>query len=54
MGFIAREISPDTYVNIMDQYRPCFKAAEYPPMNRRITAGEFEEAVAIAREEGIR
>ena len=54
MGFIAREISPDTYVNIMDQYRPCFKAAGYPPLNRRITIGEFEEAVAIAREEGIR
>jgi putative pyruvate formate lyase activating enzyme len=54
MGFIAREISPDTYVNIMDQYRPCFKASEHPSMNRRITSGEFEEAVAIAREEGIR
>lgn len=53
MGFIAREISPDTYVNIMDQYRPCFQAA-VPPMNRRITAAEFEEAVATAREEGIR
>ena len=54
MGFIAREISPDTYINIMDQYRPCFRASEYPPMNRRITSGEFEEAVATAREEGIR
>ncbi len=54
MGFIAREISPDTYVNIMDQYRPCFKAAAHPPLDRRITVAEFEEAVAIAREEGIR
>lgn len=54
MEFIAREISPDTYVNIMDQYRPCFKASEHPSMNRRITSGEFDEAVAIAREEGIR
>ncbi|WP_298435937.1 radical SAM protein [Geobacter sp.] len=53
MGFIAREISPDTYVNIMNQYRPCFRAAD-PPMNRRITAAEFGEAVAIAREEGVR
>jgi putative pyruvate formate lyase activating enzyme len=53
MGFLAREISPDTYVNIMDQYRPCFQAAA-PPMNRRITGGEFQEAVAIAQEEGIR
>lgn len=54
MEFIAREISPDTCVNIMDQYRPCFRASEHPSMNRRITSGEFEEAVAIARAEGIR
>ena len=54
MGFIARELSPETYVNIMDQYRPCFKAGDHPPLNRRITAEEFREAVAIAREEGLR
>lgn len=53
LGFIAREISPDTYVNVMDQYRPCFQASA-PPMNRRITRAEFEEALAIAREEGLR
>jgi putative pyruvate formate lyase activating enzyme len=53
MEFIAREISPDTYVNVMDQYRPCFKAAAHPPLNRRITIDEFEEAVAMARKEGI-
>lgn len=54
MRFIAREISPVTYVNIMDQYHPCFRAGDHPPMNRRITRQEFSEAVAIAREEGIR
>ena len=54
MEFIARELSPDTYVNIMDQYRPCFKAVDHPPLNRRITTEEFREAVAIAREEGLR
>lgn len=54
MGFIAREISRDTYVNIMDQYHPCFRAADHPPLNRRITSREFAEAVAIARAEGIR
>jgi putative pyruvate formate lyase activating enzyme len=53
MKFIAGEISLDTYVNIMDQYRPCFQASGFPPMDRGITVGEFEEAVAIAREEGI-
>ena len=54
MAFIASELSPDTYVNIMNQYHPCFKAAEYPPLNRRITMTEFNEAIEIAREEGIR
>jgi putative pyruvate formate lyase activating enzyme len=54
MEFIARELSPDSYVNIMDQYRPCFKAADYPPLNRRITKEEFDEAVAIAWKEGLR
>lgn len=53
MRFIAREVSPDTYVNIMDQYRPCYKALEHPPLGRRITREEYEEAVRIAIEEGI-
>ncbi len=53
MQFIAQEISRSTYVNIMEQYRPCFKAGDFPPLNRRITAAEYNEAVAIAREEGI-
>jgi putative pyruvate formate lyase activating enzyme len=53
MRFLAREVSPDTYVNIMDQYRPCGEAMANPPLNRRITAGEYEEALGMAREEGI-
>jgi putative pyruvate formate lyase activating enzyme len=54
MRFIAREISPDTYVNIMDQYRPCGNADKYPPLDRCITHDEYEEALRAAREEGIR
>lgn len=53
MEFLARQISPDTYVNIMDQYHPCYKAFGYPPLNRRITTDEFEEAVMIARAAGL-
>jgi putative pyruvate formate lyase activating enzyme len=53
MRFLAREISPHTYVNIMPQYRPCGEAREYPPLNRRVTQAEYEEALTIAREEGI-
>ncbi len=53
MKFIAEEISPHTYVNLMDQYRPCFKANDHPPLNRRITQNEFAHAVKIAQEFGI-
>ena len=54
MRFIAGEISPDTYVNIMDQYRPCGNAHKYPPLDRCIANDEYEEALRAAREEGIR
>jgi putative pyruvate formate lyase activating enzyme len=53
MRFLAREVSPDTYVNVMAQYRPCGEAADHSPLHRRITAKEYEEALDIAREEGI-
>jgi len=53
MRFLAREISPQTYVNVMAQYHPCGQGAEYPPLNRRITQTEYKEALDIAREEGI-
>lgn len=53
LNFIAREISPDTYVNIMDQYRPCFEAKNHPPLDRRITEDEYREALAIARQAGL-
>jgi putative pyruvate formate lyase activating enzyme len=54
MRFLARDVSPETYVNIMAQYRPCGAAEDLPPLNRRITGKEYEEALKIAGEEGIR
>jgi putative pyruvate formate lyase activating enzyme len=53
MRFLAREVSADTYVNIMSQYRPCGRAAEVPSLSRSITDEEYEEAIDIAHEEGI-
>lgn len=32
--FLAQEVSRDTYINVMDQYRPCYKAGELPPLDR--------------------
>ena len=53
MRFIAEELSPQSYVNIMAQYRPVYRAGEFPDVNRRITPSEFHEAVEIARRQGI-
>jgi len=52
--FIAEEISINTYINIMDQYHPCFKAFDHPPLNRRITAKEYAEALNMAIKTGIK
>lgn len=52
--FIAEEVSKDSYVNIMDQYRPCFKAVEIKGLDRRITTDEFEEAVRMAVDAGLK
>nr|HID14755.1 radical SAM protein [Anaerolineae bacterium] len=51
--FLAEEVSRDTYINIMDQYRPCYKAAELPPLDRPITRAEYEQALQQAREAGL-
>ncbi len=53
MRFLAREMSPNTYVNIMAQYRPCGLAHRYPAIARPITAAEYREALEAAAAEGI-
>ena len=52
--WLAEEVSPDTYVNIMRQYHPCHKAKNYKEINRRITDSEFREAVEWAGDQGLR
>ncbi len=56
LGWIASELGPDTYVNLMDQYRPAGKvrAARFAEIDRPVAAAEYGEAVAIAREAGLR
>jgi putative pyruvate formate lyase activating enzyme len=51
--FLAEEISRDTYLNIMSQYRPCYKAPEFPELNRCITSAEYAEAVRSAEQAGL-
>jgi putative pyruvate formate lyase activating enzyme len=53
MAFIAEKISKNTYVNIMNQYRPCGRAPEIESMARSVTAEEYAQAVAQARKVGL-
>lgn len=53
MRFIAREISPNSYVNVMSQYRPCGRAHEIPELSRTLDDDEYRQAVKTARQEGI-
>ena len=50
--FLA-ELSPSTYLNVMDQYRPCYKAHTLPPLDRRIRPDEYQDAVRLALEAGL-
>ena len=51
--WIAENLPKDTYLNIMSQYRPMYKALDYPKIARRINREEFEEVVACARNQGL-
>ncbi|MHC4122278.1 MAG: radical SAM protein [Planctomycetota bacterium] len=54
IDFLANEISSRTAINIMDQYRPCFKASSYNSMNRRPTQNEVESVLQYAIERGLK
>ena len=54
LRFLAREVSAETFINMMPQYRPAGLAARYPTIARPLRQAEFEEAVAMARQEGLR
>jgi len=54
LAFIAGELSPSCYVNIMRQYRPEYKARDFPGLGRRINNREYREALEWAAELGIK
>jgi putative pyruvate formate lyase activating enzyme len=53
LRFIAQEISPNTYVNVMAQYTPHHHAWDYPELSRRISVKEYQEAIALAKGFGL-
>ncbi len=54
LEFLSRVISRNTYLNIMAQYRPCYRADDYPPLDRPITRKDYEDALGLAAKYGLR
>lgn len=54
--FLAEEVAPETYLNVMAQYHPVGKVSEekYSEINRRITSTEYLETVRLAKQAGLR
>ena len=55
MKWIARELGPDTYVNLMAHYPPADRVfgTKYPEINRPVSPSEFEQAVGAFRSAGL-
>jgi putative pyruvate formate lyase activating enzyme len=51
--FLARDISTNTYLNIMAQYHPCYKAFDIPLLSRPVNKQEFHEAIDLAHQQGL-
>lgn len=52
--FLAAEVSTNTYLNLMDQYRPAYRAHLYPQLNRAITPAEYKTAIEMAGNAGLK
>ena len=53
MEWIGKNLPKDTYVNLMSQYRPMYKAYGYPEISRTLKRKEYAQAVEWAREFGL-
>ncbi|NLN30765.1 MAG: radical SAM protein [Bacteroidales bacterium] len=53
IDWIADNLPADTYLNIMSQYSPTYKAFDYPEISRRITREEYSSVVNHAKAAGL-
>ncbi len=53
MNFLAK-LSKQTYVNVMEQYRPLYQAGKYPPINKPLSPEEYEQAANLAKQAGLK
>ncbi len=51
--FLSEEVSKNTYLNIMAQYRPEYNACSFPGMDRRVTLKELKDAIRLAAAAGL-
>jgi putative pyruvate formate lyase activating enzyme len=51
--FLSEEISTNTYLNVMAQYRPAFRARKFPPFDRSLTREEYRQAIRLAKKYGL-
>lgn len=54
IDFLASEISPNLYLNVMDQYRPHFRANAYPELSRTLEPEEYQTVLDYAKKSGLR
>jgi putative pyruvate formate lyase activating enzyme len=52
LQFLA-ELSADTFISIMSQYSPQYKACDYPALNRSLTVGEYDAIMDFALDLGL-
>ena len=53
LDWIAKNLPKSTYLNLMSQYRPVFKAFDYPEIARRLTSQEYAAAISKAKQSGL-
>ncbi|MHA2407906.1 MAG: radical SAM protein [Candidatus Ranarchaeia archaeon] len=53
LTWIAENLGTDVRLNLMDQYRPEWKANQIPELRRRLTQNDFVEAKQIAKNVGL-
>jgi len=53
VSFISKEISKNSYINIMAQYRPCYKASQMPQLSRVLLEQELGDALKLALRAGL-
>jgi putative pyruvate formate lyase activating enzyme len=54
LAFLANDISTSTYINLMDQYQPCYRAIDNPPLDRDLEESEYQEALHLADRLGLK